>query len=90
MRHFIGVPSIFRKERGEKSIATTENVAMSLKEQSTQYKWSTIQPRHFVSKAKHYKYLVDNVDPASSKVEAIIPLNFPEYVASAIFDGLKK
>mgnify|MGYP000397713511 FL=1 len=76
-------------------------MAMSLKGENTHYKWSRIQPRHFVSTAEHFKYpvekaaqhyeyFVDNVERAIAEVEGKIPANFPEYVATAIFAGLRK
>lgn len=76
-------------------------MAMSLKGKNTQYKWSRIQPRHFVSTAEqckypaekaaqHYEFFVDNVENAIAQVEGKISANFPEYVAEAIFSGLRK
>lgn len=76
-------------------------MAMSLKGANTHYKWSRIQPRHFVSTAEyfkypvekaaqHYEYFIDNAERAIAEVEAKIPANFPEYVAASIFAGLRK
>lgn len=76
-------------------------MAMSLKGNNTHWKWNDIQPRHFVSTAKHikypadkaifhYEYLIDNVENAIAKVESKIPDKFPSYVADAIFKGLRK
>lgn len=76
-------------------------MAMSLKGKNTHWKWSNIQPRHFVSTAaqakypsnnaaSHYEYFVDNVENAIAKVEGKIPNNFPVYVAETIFSGLRK
>lgn len=76
-------------------------MAMSLKGRNTQWKWSNIQPRHFVSTAEqvkypvdkaisHYEYFIDNVESAIAKAEDKIPNNFPAYVAEAIFFGLRK
>jgi serine/threonine-protein kinase HipA len=76
-------------------------MAMSLKSKNTHWKWSNIQPRHFVSTAEHvkypvdkaishYEYFIDNVESAIAKVEGKIASNFPAYVAEAIFSGLRK
>lgn len=76
-------------------------MAMSLKGTNTQYKWSRIQPRHFVSTAEHlkypvekaaqhYEYFIDNTKNAIAQVEAKIPDSFPMYVAEAIFSGIRK
>jgi len=76
-------------------------MAMALKGKNTQYKWSRIQPRHFVSTAEqckypvekagqHYEFFVDNVENAIAQVEDKISADFPEYVAEAIFSGLRK
>ncbi|MDO6840779.1 type II toxin-antitoxin system HipA family toxin [Paraglaciecola chathamensis] len=76
-------------------------MAMSLKGKNTHWKWSDIQPRHFVSTAEyvkypvdnaksHYEYFVDNVENAIAQVEGKIPNNFPLYVPEAIFSGLRK
>lgn len=76
-------------------------MAMSLKGKNTHWKWSNIQPRHFVStaaqvkypleKAKsHYEYFIDNVESAIATVEGKIANHFPAYVAEAIFTGLRK
>ncbi|QOL26241.1 type II toxin-antitoxin system HipA family toxin [Thalassotalea sp. LPB0316] len=75
-------------------------MAMSLKGKNTHFKWSRIQPRHFVSTAahfkypvekaaQHYEYFIDNVEHAITEVENKIPANFPEYVATTIFAGLR-
>jgi len=76
-------------------------MAMSLKGRSTRYKWHDIQPRHFISTARHVKYpadkaaqhyafFIDNVENAIAQVEDKIPANFPAYVAECIFAGLRK
>lgn len=76
-------------------------MAMSLKGKNTQYKWSLIQARHFISTAEyfkypvkkavqHYEYFVDNVENAITQVEDKISADFPEYVAETIFAGLRK
>jgi len=76
-------------------------MTMSLKGKNTHWKWSNIQPRHFVSTAKHvnypvdkaklhYEYFIDNVERAIAEVEGKISGNFPEYVAASIFKGLRK
>jgi len=76
-------------------------MAMSLKGKNTQYKWSRIQPRHFLSTAQHFKYpiekaaqhyeyFMDNTENAIAQVEAKIPAGFPEYVVETIFAGIRK
>lgn len=88
---------------GAKNLLQPQKIkmAMSVKGQNTHYKWSRIQPRHFVSTAEqckypvekaaqHYEYFADNVNNAIAVVEAKIPADFPEYVAEAIFAGLRK
>lgn len=76
-------------------------MAMSLRGKNSQYKWSRIRPRHFISTAEHIKYpkqkamqhyefFIDNIEHAIAQVEAKIPANFPEYVATSIFAGIRK
>lgn len=76
-------------------------MAMSLKGKNTHWKWSNIQPRHFVSTAEHvkypvskaisqYEYFIDNVEGAIASVEGKIASSFPAYVAETIFSGLRK
>ncbi|MDN3652318.1 type II toxin-antitoxin system HipA family toxin [Thalassotalea ponticola] len=76
-------------------------MAMSLKGKNTQWRWSKIQPRHFLSTAQHvkypvdkvtqhYEYFIENVENAITQVEAKIADHFPAYVAESIFTGLRK
>lgn len=76
-------------------------VAMSLKGKNTHWKWSSIQPRHFLTTSHHLKYppakvaqyyesFIDNVENAIATVESKICPGFPEYIAETIFDGLRK
>ena len=76
-------------------------MAMSLKGNNVHWKWDTIQPRHFISTAKHIKYdtkrakleleyMLDNIEGAIAKVEPLIPDNFPNYIADSIFTGLRQ
>lgn len=76
-------------------------MAMSLKGKNTHWKWSKIQPRHFISTtefikypsdkvARYYEFFVENVELAIAKVEGKIRDDFPDYVADAIFAGLRK
>jgi len=76
-------------------------MAMSLKGKNTHWKWSRIQPRHFISTAefikypsdkvaRYYEFFVDNVELAIAEVEGKLSNDFPDYVADAIFSGLRK
>ena len=95
-------PPMSGKNGSKKALQAQKiKMAMSLKGKNTHYKWSQIQPRHFVSTAghfkyptekvvKHYEHFIDNVENAIAQVEAKIPATFPEYVAEAIFAGIRK
>ena len=76
-------------------------MAMSVKGKNVHWHWDTIQPRHFLSTAKHVKYdiktakadlefMLDNIEHAISKVEMLIPDDFPNYIAESIFAGLRQ
>lgn len=76
-------------------------MAMSLKGKNIHWKWSGIQPRHFISTAEYlkypsdkitqyYEYCIDNVENAIAQVEMKINKKFPGYVAESIFTGLRK
>lgn len=76
-------------------------MAMSLKGKNTHWHWAGIQPRHFLSTAKYVGYsesqakslideVFDNIEPAISSVEKLLPSNFPEYVQRSIFAGIRE
>jgi serine/threonine-protein kinase HipA len=76
-------------------------MAMSLRGKNTHWKWSSIQPRHFISTAEHlkypankvaqyYEYFIENVENAITEVEDKVSSSFPDYVVEAIFSGLRK
>lgn len=76
-------------------------IAMALMGKNRHYHWHDIQPRHFLSTAKHVGFnrktalslfteMMDSVDKVILNVEKQLPEQFPGKVASAIFDGMRK
>ena len=76
-------------------------MAMSLKGKNVHWHWYGIQPRHFISTAKFAGYsqdrarqsfeqVMDEIDSAIATVETMIPNDFPDYVATSIFAGIRE
>lgn len=90
-------PIIYSKQMEKQKI----KMAMSLKGKNNHYAWHKIQPRHFVStaefanfSAKRAKKIVDDmlmqIDEVIDAVGNILPKNFPDRIATPIFEGMKK
>jgi serine/threonine-protein kinase HipA len=76
-------------------------LAMALTGKNRHYHWDKIQPRHFISTAKHIGFnqkaaktiidqMMNRVDEVISKIEPQIPPRFPEATLLAILDGMRK
>ncbi len=76
-------------------------MAMPLMGKNVHWKWDTIHPRHFISTAEQIKYdtktvksslefMMDNIEVAIEQVESLIPVDFPNYIADSIFNGLRE
>ncbi len=76
-------------------------MAMALMGKNRHYHWCNIQPRHFLSTAKRVGFnqkaaqslftkMLDSVDEVIRHVEAGIPADFPERIASPILNGMRK
>ncbi|MGC3872095.1 type II toxin-antitoxin system HipA family toxin [Halomonas sp. GXIMD04776] len=74
-------------------------MAMSLKGKNRHYRWSRIQPRHFISTAQDIGFsrqraiaiiqeILDQADTAMRQVESRLPASFPEAVSGSIIDGV--
>ncbi len=76
-------------------------MAMALYGENRHYHWNNLQPRHFLSTAKHTKFNIrtaetvfeetlDTVDQAINVVASILPKGFPNQIADSIFLGIRK
>lgn len=74
-------------------------MAMSLKGKNRNYHRSRIEPRHFMTTAQHVGFshqrtlammqsLLDQAENAISRVEALLPHDFPDSVSGPILEGL--
>jgi len=75
-------------------------MAMALIGQNRHYHWQKIQPRHFPSTAMNVGFseikandlfdeMMDKVDEVINDIEAQLPPNFPDAIATSIFDGIR-
>lgn len=75
-------------------------MAMALTGRNRHYLWHSIQPRHFISTARHVGFnektakaavieMIDSVENVISIVEPLIPNNFPDEVSTPILDGMR-
>ncbi len=80
--------------------ASKIKLAMAHTGKNRHYNWHPIQPRHFISTARHAGFntqsaervleqTLDSVETAIQAVQAIIPAGFPEHTAQAIFEGIR-
>lgn len=76
-------------------------MAMSLKGKNVHWHWYGIVPRHFMSTAKFagysqakarqsFEHIMDGIDGAIATVETLVPNEFPSYVATSIFAGIRE
>lgn len=76
-------------------------MAMSLKGRNRHYHWARIQPRHFVSTAKHVGFSAEKakalIDEMAEKTETVIghiqtilPSGFPNHISQPILEGIRK
>jgi len=76
-------------------------MAMAVSGKNRHYHWHTIQPRHFLSTAKQVGFnektarnlvveMMDRVEDVITRVEAQIPDNFPDAIATPILMGIRK
>jgi len=90
-------PLLENKSLHEKKI----KMAMALISKNRHYHWYKMQPRHFISTAKHVGFniktaksiflnMMDSLDDVVQKVQGQIPANFHEQVANFIIDGMLK
>ena len=76
-------------------------MAMALVGKHKHYHWDKIQRRHFLSTAKAANFsvkmaetflqdMLDQVEAVITSVSAQLPVDFPQSVAEAVFDGMKQ
>jgi len=76
-------------------------MAMALLGKNRHYHWRTMQPRHFISTAKHvgfhsgtarrlFNNMIDRVDTVIDKVRKELPPDFPDEIVTPIFSGMLK
>ncbi len=76
-------------------------MAMALQGKNRQYFWSKIQPRHFLSTARHIGFSLDQTEnfilnmgkqtaTVIREVERLLPVGFPPHISDAILEGLEK
>lgn len=76
-------------------------MAMSLKGKNRHYHWDDIQIRHWMSTADLCRFpeesirkiiedVCDNMEKVISRIEEILPKEFPLYMAKAVFDGMRQ
>ncbi|MDT8283292.1 MAG: type II toxin-antitoxin system HipA family toxin [Gammaproteobacteria bacterium] len=76
-------------------------MAMAISGKNRHYHWRTIQPRHFLSTARQAGFnektardlvidMMDVVEAVIARVEAQIPDNFPDAIATPILMGIRK
>ncbi len=79
--------------------AKKATMAMALLGKNRQYKWSMIQPRHFLTTAEKIGFsaklaksmmiaLADKTDAVIANVREILPDSFPQHISEPIFEGL--
>ncbi|MDC0357776.1 type II toxin-antitoxin system HipA family toxin [Oligoflexia bacterium] len=77
------------------------SLAMALTSRNRHYRWNEIQKRHLLSTAKRCRFsevtmqaiidrVCDQLDDVIAKVEQLLPVSFPDSVATPIFDGMRK
>lgn len=76
-------------------------MAMSVVGKNWHYRWYEIHRRHFISTAKAIKFsmkqaeqlvdeMMDQIESVIELVSVKIPRNFPDYIADAIFQGIRE
>ena len=76
-------------------------MAMALHGKNTHYKWQYIMPRHWLAESKKVDFpesemkeiidlMLSRVDKVISDVTSLLPPDFPEDIASPVFDGIKR
>lgn len=76
-------------------------MAMALTGKNRHYHWHSMQPRHFLSTAKHVGFnvktarkisstMMEQVEDVIQKVEGQIPVDFPENIVKPILEGILK
>ena len=76
-------------------------MAMALHGNNTHYKAHEIMPRHWYNEARHVRFpqtdmeaIIDSVisktDTVVDNIASCLPTDFPEHVASPVFEGIKK
>jgi serine/threonine-protein kinase HipA len=95
------VLSAFPLMRANSLPAAKAKMAMSVKGKSRHYHWQRIEPRHFMSTAKAVGFsaqraqqllmeLAENTTAVISRVEMLLPHDFPAIIADSIFKGLQE
>ncbi|GGY72876.1 type II toxin-antitoxin system HipA family toxin [Marinobacter zhanjiangensis] len=80
--------------------ANRAKMAMSLKGRNRHYHWSRIEPRHFLSTARHVGFsevqarrlmneVTEQTDPAIEAVVAQLPEDFPPHISEPILEGVR-
>ncbi|MCD8520925.1 MAG: type II toxin-antitoxin system HipA family toxin [Saccharospirillaceae bacterium] len=80
--------------------AAKAKMAMAVKGKNRHYHWQRIEPRHFISTAKAVGFsvqraqqvlmeLAEKTAAVISRVETLLPHDFPETIADSIFTGLQ-
>ena len=76
-------------------------MAMALHGSNTHYKWHSIMPRHWFNESKRVSFpeteiqtiieeTLCTVDDVVSNVASRLPRDFPDHIATPIFEGIKK
>ncbi len=77
------------------------NMAMALHGNNKHYRWDQIMPRHWFDESKKVDFpesemqaiidqILGSIDSVIADVVSRLPTNFPDDIASPIFDGIKK
>lgn len=80
--------------------ANRAKMAMAMKGRNRHYHWSRVQPRHFLSTARHVGFseaqarklideVVEQTDSAVSAVAGQLPEDFPTHISEPILEGVR-
>jgi serine/threonine-protein kinase HipA len=90
-------PLIFKKQlQGPKL-----KMAMALQGKNKHYHWIHVARRHFIETARISGYstekmeilldsMLDEIDSVINKVSGILPKDFPDHIATSVFDGMRE
>lgn len=76
-------------------------MAMALQGKNRHYQWEKMQRRHWLATAKRCRFpeiamekiiteILENLDPVIQKVENTLPKDFPDNIATPIFEGMRE